>query len=217
MPGAPTNWSHHADLLRDLGRGPPWRASPDILDDLEQEQLASMRVHETLLRRVMHLRTPEIRKLQDADYMREHGYSVLACPLGEELPFSGPGSLRGHVAWVYSEPVQEKRLKPALQSIGINLEDFLVVEVKPNSCSSFEAELFLTSDPVFRWDTDVHSPTEAIQLRGCTYWPWAGRLVPDGVEKEALASMLCLWASCIVVSLWPLCILLGTRDAVHDV
>eukprot|EP00439_Symbiodinium_sp_Y106_P053057 s3378_g7.t1 len=107
-----------------------------------------MRVHETLLRRVMHLRTPEIRKLQDADYMREHGYSVLACPLSEELAFSGPGSLRGHVAWVYSEPLQEKRLKSL---------DFLVAEVKPNSCSSFEAELFLTSGPVFRWDTDVHS------------------------------------------------------------
>ena len=80
-----------------------------------------MRVHETLLRRVMHLRTPEIRKLQDADYMslgrsrrgrrsaqcasallarREHGYSVLASPLSEDLPFSGQGSLRGHVAWV---------------------------------------------------------------------------------------------------------------------
>ena len=85
--------------------------------------------------------------------------------------------------------------RPAMQSIGINLEDFHVVEVKPDSCtlsnghqilsshsgafhvclrfapgSSFEAELFLTSAPVFRWDTDVHSPTEestAVVMSSC--------------------------------------------------
>ena len=30
----------------------------------------------------------------------EHNYSVLACPLSEDLPFSGQGHLQGHVVWV---------------------------------------------------------------------------------------------------------------------
>lgn len=66
---------------------------------------------------------------------RLHGYSVLACRLDAALPFSGAGRLQGHVIWVYFEPQGLQRLRMALMTIGVDLDEGEVELVDPSSCN----------------------------------------------------------------------------------
>eukprot|EP00931_Biecheleriopsis_adriatica_P108634 TRINITY_DN82971_c0_g1_i1.p1 TRINITY_DN82971_c0_g1~~TRINITY_DN82971_c0_g1_i1.p1 ORF type:complete len:184 (-),score=37.41 TRINITY_DN82971_c0_g1_i1:60-611(-) len=176
----PRDWSQHADLLRGAGRGPPWREGEctDLLDELED--LSSLPLRQALVRRVVHLRQPEMSKLQDDAYMKLHDYSVLASALGEDLPYSGRGAERGYIVWIYYAPQREARVLMALQTIGVNLGGSPPAAVDINDCTDFEQEILYSAEAMLQWDKREHSVHEEISLDGYRYFPWAGRLIKEG-------------------------------------
>ncbi|CAK9050670.1 Uncharacterized protein SCF082_LOCUS27917 [Durusdinium trenchii] len=100
--GADDRRDPNADLLENLGYGPPWRPG-DLLEELQQEYVRTLRARDSLVRCALYARKPEVNKLQDEEYMKRHDFSVLVCPLDDALPFSGPGLEQGHIIWAFGQ------------------------------------------------------------------------------------------------------------------
>ncbi|CAL1130829.1 unnamed protein product [Cladocopium goreaui] len=129
-------------------------------------------------------------KLQDDEYMKCHDYSVLACSL-ETPGVPGDGAL-GYLLWVYFEGRHLERLRMALKTIGLNLDEGIIERVDSKTSSLFEQELFLSKEPIFRWDEAVHSPSEEIRFKDYSFHPWAD----SGREKTGRNMSLTAAGSC---------------------
>eukprot|EP00435_Cladocopium_sp_Y103_P038247 s401_g10.t1 len=189
----------HEDLLLDFGQGPPWRQG-DVLEDLQQEYIqACLRARDALERCVLFARKPEVMKLQDEEYMKCHDYSVLACPL--DLPHGSPDA-QGYLLWVYFEGRHLDRLRMALKTIGLNLDEGIIERVDSKTSSLFEQELFLSKEPMFRWDEAVHSPSEEIRFKDYSFYPWADthseekKMVTMQLGGEGLGLVKVFYFSC---------------------
>eukprot|EP00420_Gonyaulax_spinifera_P039374 CAMPEP_0197887476 /NCGR_PEP_ID=MMETSP1439-20131203/19447_1 /TAXON_ID=66791 /ORGANISM="Gonyaulax spinifera, Strain CCMP409" /LENGTH=145 /DNA_ID=CAMNT_0043507323 /DNA_START=92 /DNA_END=529 /DNA_ORIENTATION=- len=98
-----------------------------------------------LLKRGVHVRSPEMTKLSDSGYMEEFKYSLNVCTLAADSTFSGKGNERGFLVWVYYEPDDEEVLLKALRTIGVDLSERQSEEVDPDSPLSFEQSMMYSS------------------------------------------------------------------------